>query len=650
MSEKQHYEFAPFRLNADEHLLLRDGQLVPLAPKAVDLLLVLLESNGRLISKDELMKLVWPDTFVEEANLSHHIFTIRKALEDDKQRAKYIETIPRRGYRFIAPVTKLNHLTDDLIVAEYTRSEIVVEEGLTAIDGTPGRIASSGDRLKPRSRWTWAAAAVVLIGLSVAIAYWMRRAQVPDASGTPIRSIAVLPFKPLVSSTRNEDLEMGMAESMITRLGNLRQVVVRPTSSVRKYTGLEQDAVAAGRELQVDSVLDASIQRSGDRLRIVARLVSVRDGSLLWSDKFDERLSDIFLIQDRISERITDALRLKLSGPEKSSLAKRYTDNVEAYQLYLQGRQLWNKRSKESFLKAIQYFEQAISRDANYALAYSGIADSYYLLGYLRLLDQQDAFRLAREAAVKAIKIDDDLAEAHTSLARIKDLYDRDWRGAEQEYKRAIEINPNYATARHWYSRHLLGRGEIDRSITEATRSQEIDPVSLSGNANLGEVLYYARRYDEALKHFQKTREIDPSYRKDFVGVYHYLIYMRKEMYEPAIDEYAKVILLAEPDANKEAQLAAALRAAYRTGGVQGLYQKEIELVKKEARQNPDSPMLLAESYTRLGDSDQAVYWLSQAANANHPAVYYLLIDPDYESLRSDQRFQKLLSRVSLAK
>ena len=304
----------------------------------------------------------------------------------------------------------------------------------------------------------------VMLMVVAAIAYALLFRRAPGVRPPEIKSLAVLPFKPLVADHRDESLEMGMADTLIVRLSSLREVTVRPISSVRKFSGLEQDAVAAGRELGVESVLDGQIQRWGDRIRVTARLIGVGDGKQLWADQFDEKFSDVFTVQDLISEKVTSALELKLTGEEQKRLTKHYTENPEAYQLYVNGRFYWERRTPEGLKKAIEYFEQAIGKDPNYALAYAGLADSYAHLGVFHL-PPKEAFPKAKEAALNALRIDDRLAEAHAALGHNKVQYEYDWAGAEREYQRAIELNPNYVNAHHFYALYLSMMGRFDEGI-----------------------------------------------------------------------------------------------------------------------------------------------------------------------------------------
>jgi DNA-binding winged helix-turn-helix (wHTH) protein/TolB-like protein len=651
LQQKHFYEFGRYRIDAREHLLLRDGEVVPLAPKAFDLLLALVENRGNVLSKEELMTLLWPDSFVEEANLSRQVFTLRKALGEDGE-SRYVETIPRRGYRFVAGIAEVKDETNELVITDYSQSRVLIDEtesrgSTTDFPGShkPDRLLAFGTKQST----ALLALACCGIGLALAVAafVWITARSRNEQAAPAVKSIAVLPFKPLVPDQRDEALELGMADALIIKLSNIKQIVVRPTSAILKYSDPNQDPLAAGREQGVEALLEGRVQKSANGIRLTVQLVRVSDGTLLWGHEFDDNLGNTFAIQDSISRQVAEALKLRLSGEEQQRLMNRYTNNIEAYQLYLQGRYFWNKRSKEGLERALGYFEQAISKDHNYALAYSGLADSYYILGFKEWRAPEDAFKEAKRAAVAALRIDDNIAEAHTSLAAIKDLYDHDLDGAEQEFKRAIEIDPSYSTARHWYSRHILEIGRVEEALAQARKAQELDPLSLIINFNVGELLYYATRYDESLKQFQKVREMDPAFANVSVTTYHYLTYTRMRMYEEAVLEWSKLMLADDADPQRAARGAATLRESYRVSGERGLWQKQIELVMKEARGHKDSSIALAEIHTRLGEKDKAFFWLKKAAAEHHPSIRFLRVDPDFETLRADSRFADLLRRAS---
>src|SRR4030095_1773596 len=387
---KLFYLFGPFRIDVAERLLRRDGESIPLTPKAFDLLLMLVENKGHLLEKDELMKMLWPNTFVEEANLSNNISQLRKALSMDPVH-QYIETVPRRGYRFIADVTELSP-TPEIASGGHPDKAHERKES----------IASISDASRQSTVFWFALAVVALLALGPVIYYFWPKKPVTQQ---PIRTIAVLPFKPLAADSSDESLEMGMADTLITRLSNLRQLIVRPASAVRKYTALDNDELAAGREQRVDAVLEGTIQKASDKIRVTVRLVRVADGALLWADQFDEKFTNLFAVQDSISERVAGALAVRLTGDEREVLTKHYTANTEAYQLYMRGRYFLNKSTEADCRRSIDYFQQAIDRDPNYALAYAGLADSYVQLGFYGLMPMNESHTRAREAASRALQI-----------------------------------------------------------------------------------------------------------------------------------------------------------------------------------------------------------------------------------------------------
>jgi len=649
------YDFGPYRLDKSERLLLRGDDVVPLTPKAFEMLVVLIDSSGHVLTKDELMTRVWPETIVEEANLSHNIYKLREALKDGRDGQRYIETVPRRGYRFVAKVTEVLEGGADLLVEEHSRAHIVVEEDHEP-EETIADLGASQPRALPqrievgRSSFTrpgvMITAALVVITLTASsIYFWRSRASRVTQSGFSPHSIAVLPFKPLVLETKDSALELGMTDALITKLSNIKEIVVRPTSAVLKYRDSLADPLAAGREQGVDALLDGKVQRVGDRVRVTVQLVRVSDGVPLWGREFNESFTNIFSVQDSISEQVARALTLQLTSDQQKRITNRYTANVEAYQLYLQGRHFMEKRTIEDVRKSLLYYQQAIDLDPNYALAYAGLAYSYHLLAVFKAISPQEAYPPAKKAALKALEIDPALAEGYAALARIKQDYEADMAGAGEDFRRAVELNPNDASSRRSYSAYLLRAGRVDEALREAQRAQETDPLLLITNANLAEVYYYARQWDQTLKYMRRVREIDPSFAKKYVGNYLYLSYMRKGMYEEAIVEDSKRLSDgAGPE--KEAESLAALRESYRIYGESGIWRKQIELAEKIQKGDRDRTFFMVEAYTHLGDKDQAFLWLHRAAEERHPAMASLSVDPDFDSLRSDPRFAELLSQL----
>jgi len=481
---------------------------------------------------------------------------------------------------------------------------------------------------------------VVLFSLAAYLLFSNRSSRVKPASKQS-QILAVLPFKPMNKSSQDEFLELGMADALITRLSNLRQIVVRPTSAVRKYAALEQDAVAAGRELRVTSVLEGSVQRLDDRIRVTVQLINIDDGSPLWAEKFDEKFADVFALQDSISEKIAKSLALKLAGEDMQRLTKRYTQNAEAYQLYVKGVFYRDELNEEGLKKAVQYFEQAIKVDPNYAQAYAGLSSALAPMMYFGFLPFSEGWPRMLAAETKALELDDTLAEAQTESGVFKLYYEYDWSGGERALKRAIELNPNYALAHHMYANLLVSTGRFDEAIAERKRALEIDPLSVRTNALLGWDYYMAGRYDEAIAQYGRTSELDPNYPLIYLGQ----VYEHKGMNSEAVSEYLKQ----EARSGRSAAEIEALKAAYAAAGMKGYWQKQLELLKQKAKQGPVRALELAERYAQTGQKEQAFEWLLKACDNHDPRLIFLKVDPTVDSLRSDARFADLMRRVGMS-
>lgn len=646
------YEFGPFRLDPAEHVLLRDGAPVALRPKEFAVLLVLVENHGHVLTKDQLLKAVWPGQFVEEGNLNRHVSSLRRVLGEIFEEPQYVETVPKVGYRFVAPVREFRNQGAGIVIERHTIARIVTEEeevpnGNGVVEPAPeskALLASGAKDVNRRRSLALAAALVLLVGTTLALAYaWRSRNSQETKTLASVRSLAVLPFKSIGAEEEDEYLGLGMADALITKLSNIQEINIRPTSAVRKYGAPDQDPVAAGRELRVEAVIEGSVQRVGGRIRVTVQLVSVRDSRPLWAEKFDEQITDIFALQDRISEQVGRTLMQSLSSRERQQLTKRYTDNSEAYQLYLKGRFFWNKRTVEALKKGIGYFNEAVEKDPSYALAYVGLADSYSLLSDYDGLPPKEAYPQAKKAAEKALALDEQLAEAHAALGLIKTSYDWDWPGAEKEYRRAIELNPNYETAHQWYGEYLSGMGRHQEAITEIRRAKEINPVSLIINAVEVSVLYIAREYDQAIAQGQKALEMDPN----FAEVYGYLrrCYDQKGMYKEAIAARQMRRKLAGFDAAETA----ALREAAAATSSRVYWQKRLEQELEESKRELSSAFDMAEIFAQLGEKDQAFKWLEMAYEERSVMMMYLKVLPNLDPLRSDPRFAALLRRVGLA-
>ena len=492
-------------------------------------------------------------------------------------------------------------------------------------------------------------AGALLAAIALAIGFWFfsqraQRSTTASRVATPSveKKIAVLPFKPLLPENRDQVLELGMADSLITKLSNIREMVVRSLNSVRKYGGLEQDPLAAGRELQVDSVLEGSVQKSGDRIRVTARLISAADGSSLWANTFDEKFTDVFSVQDAISQKVADALALRLSREENKRLTKRYTDNVEAYQLYLTGRYHWNKLTPPEITKSIGFFKQAIDLDPTYALAYFGLADAYRALAPTGEVPPREILPQAKAAAAKALEIDESLAEPHVTLAFIHTWFDWDWVGAEKEAKRAIELNPNLGFAHIAYAQLFSHLGRHQEAITEGERARELDPLSLIINTLDGQYLYSARRNDEASARLKKTLELDPNFwiAHLFLGT----TYVEKGKYPEAIAEFSKARELSGGNSEPISMTG----YAWAMAGDPAKARAVLKELKSLSSQRYVPPTNVAVLCYAVGEKDEAFAWLENAYQDRDMRLCRLKVDPRWDSMRSDPRFIEILKRIGL--
>ena len=495
-----------------------------------------------------------------------------------------------------------------------------------------------------RKRTPFLVAGVLVLSAIVIGVYFVTRSDQPptEIADTHIKSVAVLPFKPLVASNRDETLELGMADTLITKLSNIRHIDVRPISAVRKYTGLEQDAIAAGRDQQVDAVLDGVIQRSGDQVRVSVRFLRVNDGSQLWSGQFQENMTQIFVVQDSISERVVSALALTLAGGERQLLTKHHTENSAAYELYLKGRFQMSRLTDDGFLKGRDYFQQAIDLDQSYALAHAALADSYVVLGGWNVGTPRETFPKARDAAVKALRLDPSLAEPHTVLAMVSFAFDWDWNAAEQEFKRALDLNPNYPDAHQMYGYYLAAMRRFDDALAQMQRAKELDPASLSKLAGIGEILNYMGRTDEAKEQYEKCLEMDPN-----SGFAHWSlgnVYLHKRMYDEAITQYKKSIPLSGTSPDEPSTLA----YAYAKSGKRKQALETIEMLVKASERRYISWTLIAAIYAALGDHDEALKSLQKAIEQRDGVLPFTNIDPIFEDLRSNTRYVEILKRVGL--
>lgn len=556
-------EFGPFRLDAAKRVLWRGGQVVALPPKALDLLVALVEQRGDVVTKEQLMQRVWPDTFVEEANLSVNVSALRKALGDQPDGRPFIETVSRRGYRFAAPET-------------------------------------------------------------------------PEPSGLP--TLAVLPFIALRRGKDDAYLGAGLADALITRLGSTGRVVVRPTSAVLRYA--DRDPREAGRELQVDAVLEGKVQRRGGRLRITVQLVPLRAGTAAWAETFDEDVTNVFAVQDRIAGQVARALDLRLGAPERERLTRRHTDDAGAYEAYLKGRYFWSRFTGEWLERALGFFREAAEKDPGFCLPHAGLADAYLVLGFSGLVSPKDAWALAGEEARKALAIDDGVADAHVSLAYVHLFQDWDWRRAGAELERAVALSPNSVAPRHWRALYLDMLGRFDEAGSEIARAQELEPLSLLGAVLTAFQSDLRRDPTRELQECRKALDLDPNH---FVSRWALgLAFQHQGRHRQAVTEHRKALKLSGGSILMKPVLARSLALAGRPAEA-GRILKELERANRETRAGsyPIATVRLA-----LGDAEGALAALEAATEERDPWLVWLKVDPMLDALRGHRRFDSLLRRV----
>lgn len=610
------YTFDDYTVDPVKRLVLKEGgEPILLKPKAFDALLYLVENADRVVEREELMNALWYDTVVEENNLTQHISALRRIFRETPSQHRYIATVPGRGYKFVANV----------VTAETDKSE--VEE------------AASSPVADHQSFWQrrpfLVAAGVCVIAILTTTGFLIWRSE--TGSQGEIRSIAVLPFKPVVATSRDEALEMGMADTLISKLGSRDDVIIRPLSAVRRFGSPEQDAIEAGRLLGVDAVLDGSVQIVGDRVRVSTRLLSVKESKQLWTQQFDERLTDIFTVQDSIAERVATALRL---GPGKNT-NRRYTDNPEAYRLYLLGRFHNQKLTPADSYKALAHFQQAIDIDPNYALAYAGVSEVYRTLALSGEEPPAASFERSIAAAERAIAIDDDLAEGYTALGISKFWHTRDWVAAENALRRSVELDPSWSTT-HIYCAHLLSNiGRHSEALANAKRARELDPVSPFITTLEGVVLLQAGQPDNAMQQFTSASEIDPNFWMPHMFASR--AYIEKGMFDEAWQS-----------ANRASKLSPAqtISISYEIYALAKLGRREeantlLDALEKRSQERYVMPYHLAIAYMGLGDREKTLTWLEKGLAENDPKMAFLKVEHAWDEIRSEPRFIELMRKMN---
>jgi TolB-like protein/DNA-binding winged helix-turn-helix (wHTH) protein/tetratricopeptide (TPR) repeat protein len=645
--------FGTYEVSLQSGEVRKAGLRIKVQQQPMKLLEILLEHPGEVVTREVLRSRVWPNEsfgdFDQALNIA--IGKLRSALGDSAENPRFIETLPKRGYRFIADVSvvdadtrpkKPGHVLGDLSGSERESSdsesaERKVEYGYPVQEAglplTPKR------RLRPTRRVLVALAVVIIVSLSI-LSLWLFRSHGPAPTG--IRSLAVLPLDNLSGDASQNYFADGMTDELITDLAQISALRVISRTSVMVYKGARKPLPQIARELNVDAVVEGTVLHAGDQVRITAQLIEASSDKHLWSQSYEGDLRDTLTLQKKVASAIADQIRINLTPREQATLQSLKVVNPEAYESYLKGRYFWNKRTPDGLRVALAYFKQAIEEDPKYAQAYSGLADTYALLGdwQYAVMTPKEAFPKAKAAAIKALELDSTLGEAHNSLAFVLDGFDWNLDAGGKEFRRAIELNPGYATAHHWYAWHLSLLGRYDGAIAEMRKAENLDPLSLIINVDLAELLVLAHSYDESIRQSRKTIEMDPN----FALAHNQLgqAYLQKQRYDQAIAELQRAVQLSGGSPTSIANLARAYVAS-------GNRSEAIELLsdlKKRSNPGYSNASEIAMIYASLGETDQAMNWLEKGYEERfNPGV---LLRPGFDPLRSDSRFQNLLHRVGL--
>jgi TolB-like protein/DNA-binding winged helix-turn-helix (wHTH) protein/tetratricopeptide (TPR) repeat protein len=639
--------FGIYEVSLQSGEVRKAGLRIRVQQQPMKLLEILLERPGEVITREELRSRVWTDEsfgdFDQAVNIA--IAKLRSALGDSAENPRFIETLPKRGYRFIADVSVVD------ADARPKRPESA-DGDLTAIGGkdkegnnnnNDEKLQGAGLAVAPKRRlWpplrSIIAFALVLSCSMLAIRLLRSRGDAP----TGIRSLAVLPLENLSADASQSYFADGMTDELITDLAQISALRVISRTSVMVYKGARKPLPQIARELNVDAVVEGTVLRSGDQVRITAQLIEASTDKHLWSQSYEGELRDSLALQNTVARAIADQIRINLTPQEQAALKNVKVVNPQAYESYLKGRYFWNKRTADGLKVALAYFNQAIEEDPKYAQAYSGLADTYALLGdwQYAVMTPKEAFPKAKAAAIKALELDSALGEAHNSLAFVLDGFDWDFDAAGKEFRRAIELNPGYATAHHWYAWHLSLLGRYDEAIAEMRKAENLDPLSLIINADLAELLVLAHSYDESIQQSRKTIEMDPN----FALAHNQLAqaYLQKHMYAEAVAELQKAVQLSTGSPTCIANLA----RAYVVSGKRSEAEKLLSDLKKHSNPGYSNASEIAMIYASLGDTDQAMNWLEKGFEERfNPGV---LLRPGFDPLRSDSRFQGLVHRIGL--
>ena len=639
--------FGVFELDLCSGELQRQGRKIRLEGQPVQVLICLLENPGELVTREELHRKLWPaDTFVNfEHGLNAAVKRLRRALSDSADNPRFVETLPRRGYRFIAPMQAVAVTGDEpaVQVAAAVTEAPAIPSPPEAKDQDQVHLSDMtvpvARQHRPRA---WKRSGFVVFGTLAILTGWILR---PGRHPQPaIRSVAVLPLENLSGDASQDYFSDGMTDELITELGKISELRVISRTSAMTYKGSHESLPQIARDLNVEAIVEGAVLRSGNQVRITAQLILAAADKHLWAKSYEGDLQDTLMLQQQVASSIAEQIRIELTPHVQAILENGERVNPVAYEAYLKGWYFWNKRTGEGLKKAIDYFNQAIQTDPNYAAAYAGLADSYGLAGDWQygVLAPREAYPRAKAAATKAIALDSTLGEAHISLAWCLDGFDWDWESGGREFTRGIELSPGYATGHHWYGWHLATLGRHGEAIAELEKAESLDPLSLIIGADLAEELLIAHRYDEAIKQSRKTMNMDP-----FFALTHYVlgeVFVQERMYNEAIAELQKAIQLSPGSTAFTANLA----YAYAESGKRDEASQILNGLKSNSHDHLSSAPEIALVYVGLDEKDQAMGWLEKAyAERFNPGV---LLRPAFDPLRSDPRFQNLLRRIGLSR
>jgi TolB-like protein/DNA-binding winged helix-turn-helix (wHTH) protein/Flp pilus assembly protein TadD len=645
--------FAVFEADVRAGELRKQGLRIKLQDKPFQVLTLLLERPGEVVTRDELRERLWPgDTFVDfDHGINIAINKLREALGDSAESPRFIETLARRGYRFVGAAETVSPANSRTPAPVGPDPPMPAEVPSDAPSLSPDQLPPEVEELHPAgpafARYSRARTIALLCFLLVVAGYVGWRLHTPRVKPAPERAmLAVLPFENLSGNPEQDYFSDGLTEEMITQLGRLNPdrlgVIARTT--MMQYRGTHKSTSEIGRELGVDYILEGSVRRYNGRVRITAQLIRVSDQTHVWADSYEHSLSDVLALQSEAAGAIAGGIQVQLTPAERKRLSNAPTVNPLAYEDYLKGRYYWNKRTEEGFQEAIAQFSKAIAEDANYAPPYAGLADTYSLLGSVpaNALPPHVAMSKARTAAAKALTLDESLAEAHVSLGYVKMAYDWDFPAAEAEFKRAIELNPAYPTAHQWYAFYLTAMDRPDEAHSENMIAKQLDPLSLSVNSQVVWSDYLARRYDDAIAQSRQLIELEPNLYTSYL--YLGLAYEGKKLYPQAIEEFKKADALSSGSP-------IILGALGHTYAVSGERAKALDLLRQletVSKRRYVPGLYPAAVYSGLGDKDNAIRWLTKAVEDRSDYCLFLPLEPEAENLRNDPRFQQLVRRIGL--